>query len=332
MIITISIIVVLAVISDFINGFHDTANAIATSISTKALSPRVAIIYAAILNFIGALIFEGVAKNIGGSIANPFQVEHGMQIVIAALISTILWNLFTWYFGIPSSSTHTLIGSLAGAVAAGSGFASINWTGFKSVIIVLISSPVIGFIAGVLFINMMKGIVYLLGNRSQGRYNRVFRFLQIFTAGGQAFSHGMNDAQKAMGIIVFALVAGGFQETMHVPLWVKLIAATAIALGTAIGGGRIIKTVGSKIVKIQPINGFTSDLCATTILQVFTFFNMPLSTTHVITSSIVGTGFGMRPKGVSWGMVKQMVLAWIITIPISFVIAFLLFKVLFFTL
>ncbi|GIP41046.1 anion permease [Paenibacillus sp. J31TS4] len=324
------IIVFLALVFDFINGFHDTANAIATSISTKALTPRVAIMMAAVLNFLGAILFEGVAKNIGGSIANPMNINHGMEIVIAALISAIVWNLVTWYFGIPSSSSHTLIGSLAGAVAAGAGLASINWSGFNKILLVLVLSPVVAFLVGFVVLHIIRWIVLLLGNRSPSKVNRNFRLLQIVSAAAQAFSHGSNDAQKAMGIIVFALMAGNFQTELHVPLWVKIAAATAMGLGTASGGMRIIKTVGKKLFKLEPMNGFASDVTSTIVLQTATHFGMPLSTTHVITSSIIGTGTAIRPKSVNWSTVGRMIMTWVITIPISFVLAFLIFKLMFF--
>lgn len=321
------IVVLLALIFDFINGFHDTANAIATSVSTKALTPRTAIMYAAVLNFVGAILFEGVAKNVGGSIANPFQIENGLAVVSAALISAIAWNLITWYFGIPSSSSHTLIGSLAGAVIAGAGFSSIHWSGFNKIIIVLILSPIVAFAVGFVFMHLIRWIVILLGNRSPSKTNRNFRLMQIVSAGTQAFSHGANDAQKAMGIIVFALIAGGFQDELVVPFWVKFAAATAMGLGTAAGGMKIIKTVSKKIFKIEPMNGFTSDLTSTVVLQTATHFGMPLSTTHVITSAIVGTGSALRFRSINWSTVGRMIMTWVITIPISMVLAFVIYKI-----
>ncbi|MEX2461131.1 MAG: inorganic phosphate transporter [Paenibacillaceae bacterium] len=319
-------IVVLALMFDFINGFHDTANAIATSVSTKALTPRIAVIYASILNFVGALLFEGVAKNMVKGIADPFSLKDlGLKIVIAALVTAILWNLLTWFFGIPSSSSHTLIGSMAGAVMAGAGMAKINWTGFIKIVEILILSPFIAFIVGFLLMYVVKGIVLLLGNGSPSKFNRGFRIMQIASAGMQAFSHGTNDAQKTMGIIVFALVVGGYSTDLSIPLWVKILAALAMAFGTSIGGWRIIKTVGRKIIKIEPMNGFTSDITATVVLQTASAFGMPLSTTHVITSSIIGTGTALRPKSINWGIVGKMVMTWVITIPISIILAFLIY-------
>jgi len=323
------IIVVLALAFDFINGFHDTANAIATAVSTKALPPKVAVYMAAVLNFVGAIMFEGVAKNVGGSVANPFKIENGLEIIVATLISAIFWNLLTWYFGIPSSSSHTLIGSLAGAVIAGAGLGAIKWAGFQKIVLGLILSPLIAFTLGYIMLILIRYIVKVLGNRSPGKVNRNFRMLQIVSAGLQSFSHGANDAQKAMGIIVFALVAGGYQTELEVPLWVKMSAAAAIGLGTSVGGWRIIETVSRKIIKIEPMNGFASDLTATTILQAGTAMGLPLSTTHVITSSIIGTGSAIRVKSINWGVVGKMIATWVITIPISIVVAFLVYQLLF---
>jgi inorganic phosphate transporter, PiT family len=323
------VIVILALLFDFINGFHDTANAIATSVSTKAIPPRVAVYMAASLNFIGAILFDGVAKNVGGSIANPLHIANGMEIVTAALISSIFWNLATWYYGIPSSSSHTLIGALAGAVIAGAGNGALHWAGFQKIVIGLILSPVLAFLLGYIMLVIIRWIVVLLGNKSPGRVNRNFRLLQIASAGLQSFSHGANDAQKAMGIIVFALVAGNFQSDLTVPLWVKMAAATAIGLGTSVGGWKIIETVSRKIIKIEPMNGFASDLTSITILNAGTALGLPLSTTHVITSSIIGTGSAIRIKSINWGVVGKMVMTWFITIPISFGISYLIYQLLF---
>ncbi|MFK7695736.1 anion permease [Paenibacillus sp. HJGM_3] len=322
-------IVVLALLFDFINGFHDTANAIATSISTRAMSPRFAVLYAAVLNIIGALVSSEVAKTVGGKIANPADIENGTYVVVAALLSAILWNLLTWYFGIPSSSSHTLIGSLAGAVLAGAGSEALNWDGFLQIVEILILSPIIAFAVGYVVMTLIKYFILGTGNRSRSKLNRGFRSFQVLSAGLLSFSHGGNDAQKAMGIIVFALVAGGYQSTLDVPLWVKLSAATAMGLGTSIGGWRIIKTVSKKIMKIEPVNGFASDLSSSIVIQTSTHMGLPLSTTHVITSSIIGTGSVIRFKDVKWGTVTRMVLTWIITIPISIALAYIIYKLMF---
>lgn len=323
------IIVVLALLFDFINGFHDTANAIATSISTRALSPRVAIIMAASLNFIGAVVSSKVAKTVGGSIADPSKIENGVEIVIAALLAAIIWNLLTWYLSIPSSSSHTLLGALAGAVIAGAGFHSVNWSGFTQIIIILILSPIIAFALGFVIMALIKYIIILSGNTSRSKLNRIFRGLQVVSAGLLSYSHGGNDAQKAMGIIVFGLVAAGWQDNLDVPLWVKLAAALAMGLGTSIGGWRIIKTISGKIVKIEPINGFASDLTSSLVIQFSTHVGKPLSTTHVISSAIIGTGSVMRFHDVQWGTVGRMLITWVITIPISIVLSYLIYSVLF---
>ncbi|NOU72035.1 inorganic phosphate transporter [Paenibacillus sp. LMG 31458] len=323
------IIVVLALLFDFINGFHDTANAIATSISTRALSPRVAIAMAATLNFVGAMVSSKVAKTVGGSIANPAKIENGVEIVIATLLAAIIWNLLTWYLAIPSSSSHTLLGSLAGAVIAGAGIHAVNWNGFTQIIIILVLSPIIAFALGYLIMILIKYIVIWSGNTSRSKLNRIFRTLQILSAGLLSYSHGGNDAQKAMGIIVFGLVAAGVQTDLEVPLWVKIAAALAMGLGTSIGGWRIIKTVSGKIVKIEPINGFASDLTSALVIQFSTHIGKPLSTTHVISSAIIGTGSVMRFHEVQWGTVGRMLITWVITIPISIALAFSIYFVLF---
>ncbi len=329
MLTTIIIIVALALLFDFINGFHDTANAIATSISTRALSPRFAVFYAAILNFIGAIFSSEVAKTVGGKVANPATIDNGVYIVIAALLSAIIWNLLTWYYGIPSSSSHTLIGSLAGAVIAGAGVGALNWSGFKEIVLILVLSPIIAFATGFVIMWIIRKLILVGGNESRSKMNRMFKSFQVLSAGLLSFSHGGNDAQKAMGIIVFGLVALGYQTNLDVPLWVKISAATAMGLGTSIGGWRIIKTMSKKLLKIEPINGFASDLNSSIVIQTSTHLGMPLSTTHVISSSIIGTGAVMRFHDVKWGTVTRMVMTWVITIPISMVLAFVIYKIMF---
>jgi PiT family inorganic phosphate transporter len=327
MLTTLIIIIALALVFDFINGFHDTANAIATSISTRALTPRFAIVYASILNFIGAVYSSEVAKTVGGKVANPATIPHGVEILIAALLTAIIWNLITWYYGIPSSSSHTLIGALAGSVISGAGFAALNWSGFKEIVLILVISPIVAFGTGFIIMWIIRQLILANGNQSRSKMNRMFRTFQIFSAGLLSLSHGGNDAQKAMGIIVFGLVTVGYQTNLDVPLWVKLAAATAMGLGTSIGGYRIIKTMSSKLLKIEPINGFASDLNSSIIIQASTAMGMPLSTTHVISSSIIGTGTVMRFHDVKWATVTKMVMTWIITIPISMIISFLIYKV-----
>ncbi|CAM3166318.1 inorganic phosphate transporter [Paenibacillus lupini] len=316
--ITIWMVVIFALGFDFINGFHDTANAIATTVSTRALKPRVAIIMAACMNFIGAITFTGVAKKIGSGVANPADLPNGVEIVIAALISAIIWNLLTWWFGIPSSSSHALIGSLAGAVASGAGFDAINAHGFVDIIKALIFSPLIAFTIGFIIMWILKRI---FARSSPHQVNKGFRFGQILTAAFQSFSHGTNDAQKAMGIITFALVAGGIQDHLDVPLWVKMSAALSMALGTSIGGWKIIKTMGTKIFKIEPINGFAADVGSAGVILTATMMELPVSTTHVITSSILGVGSAKRFSSVRWSLAGKIVIAWVITIPITALLA-----------
>ncbi|MFC8684083.1 anion permease [Brevibacillus porteri] len=314
-------VIILAVSFDFINGFHDTANAIATTVSTKALPPKIAIGLAAIMNFIGALTFTGVAKTIGGDIADPAKLEFGVLVVMAALLSAILWNLITWWYGIPSSSSHALIGSLVGAVLASAGSAQINWAGFLKIFQALIVSPVIALVAAYLMMNL----VYFIFSRIMippTKVNRGFRLFQIFTAALQSFTHGTNDAQKAMGIIVFALVAADLHaDTSTIPFWVQFICALAMGLGTSVGGWKIIKTVGGKITKIEPINGATADLTSSSIIFTFTQLGLPVSSTHVISSGIMGVGAAKRLKSVNWGVAKRIVITWFITLPISALLA-----------
>jgi PiT family inorganic phosphate transporter len=318
----IAVVVVLALSFDFINGFHDTANTIATSISTKALPARVAIMFSAFMNLLGAMAFTGVAKTIGGKIADPLKLEHGMIIVAAALVAAITWNLVTWYFGIPSSSSHALIGSLAGSVIAAEGIMAVNYTGFITILEALILSPVIAFVVGYVIMSLIRAV---FRRSNPGKMNRNFRTLQIFTAGWQAFSHGTNDAQKSMGIITFALVAGGFQANLDVPFWVKTTCALAMALGTSVGGYRIIKTIGTRIIKLEPASGFAADVSSALIIILATLIKLPVSTTHVISSSIMGVGSAKRLSSVRWSTGQQMVVAWVITLPVTALLAYIFY-------
>ena len=311
-------VIILALAFDFINGFHDTANAIATAVSTKALTPRPAIALASLMNLLGALAFTGVAQTIGGKIADPVKLENGMVIVIAALTAAIAWNLITWYFGIPSSSSHALIGSLTGAVITAAGFGAVNFAGFFGILEGLIFSPLAAFVTGLLVMALIR---FVFRRAIPYKINRRFRFLQIFTAAFQAFSHGTNDAQKTMGIITFALVAGGFQSTLHVPFWVKFLAALSMALGTSVGGWKIIKTVGTRIIKLEPSSGFSADLASAVVILGFTLLKFPVSTTHVISSSIMGVGTARRFSAVKWGTAERIVVTWLLTLPVSALLA-----------
>ena len=312
------LIVFFALAFDFINGFHDTANAIATSVSTKALKPRHAIILAATMNFIGALTFTGVAKTITKDIVDPFQLQNGSYVILAALIAAISWNLITWYFGIPSSSSHALIGSIAGAAIAAAGFSSLKWAGFLKIIEGLIISPILAFVIGFIVYSIFKVI---FKNNNLSKTNRNFRFIQIATAALQSYTHGTNDAQKAMGIITLALIANGYATSDDIQLWVQISCAIAMGLGTSIGGWKIIKTVGGKIMKIRPVNGVAADLTGALIIFGATLIHLPVSTTHVISSSILGVGSAHRVKGVKWGTAKSMIITWFITLPISATLA-----------
>lgn len=320
-----ALIVTLALVFDFINGFHDTANAIATSVSTKALSPRIAIAMAAIMNFLGALTFTGVAQTITKDIVDPFTLDNGSLVLMAALLSAIVWNLITWYFGIPSSSSHALIGSIAGATIISAGFQALKYGGFLKIIEALILSPVIAFAIGYIIYSIFK-IVFK--NLNLPKTNKRFRYFQIFTAALQSYTHGTNDAQKSMGIITMALIANNFHTSTDIPFWVQLSCATAMGLGTSIGGWKIIKTVGGKIMKIRPVNGVAADLSSALIIFGATYIHLPVSTTHVISSSILGVGSAHRVRGVKWDTAKRMVITWIITLPISALLAAFIYFIL----
>ncbi|OQA37566.1 MAG: Low-affinity inorganic phosphate transporter 1 [Acidobacteria bacterium ADurb.Bin340] len=319
-------IVLLALAFDYINGFHDTANAIATVVSTGVLTARDAIIMAAILNFSGALIGVEVATTIAKGIADSSQIVP--SVVIAALVSAIAWNLITWYFGIPSSSSHALVGGLAGAVLAHGGPSVLHTEKLKEVATFLIVSPILGFaIAMVLIIS----ILWVVRHQPGHRVNKAFRKLQLVSAAAMAFTHGTNDAQKSMGIIALALIIAGkltaVGAQVPVPLWVKLACATAMAMGTAAGGWKIIRTMGAKIVKLRPIHGFAAETAAAIVLFTTAHFGIPVSTTHVISGAIMGVGASMNASMVRWGIAGNIVVAWVLTIPCSMAIAALTLKV-----
>ncbi|MDE3838066.1 anion permease [Bacillus methanolicus] len=312
------LIVIGALAFDFINGFHDTANAIATSVSTKALKPRQAIILAATMNFVGAMTFTGVAKTITKDIVDPFTLENGSIVILAALIAAIFWNLLTWYYGIPSSSSHAIIGSIAGAAIAAAGFNALNYAGFLKIIQSLIISPILAFGVGFIVYSIFK---IAFKNLNLTKTNRNFRIFQIFTASLQAYTHGTNDAQKAMGIITMALIANNYVSSTEIPFWVQFSCALAMGLGTSVGGWKIIKTVGAKIMKIRPVNGVAADLTGAMIIFGATYIHLPVSTTHVISSSILGVGAAHRLRGVKWDTAQRMIVTWFITLPISALLA-----------
>jgi inorganic phosphate transporter, PiT family len=312
------LVLLLAVIFDFINGFHDTANAIATVVSTRVLAPGVAILMAAGLNFVGALSGTAVAKTIGSGIVGT---DVPQVVVAAALAGAIVWNLITWYFGIPSSSSHALIGGLVGGGIAAAGFNQVHWDALlQKVVIPLVASPVIGFIIAIL---LMRLLLALFATSSPTRVGNFFRRAQVVSAAFMAFSHGSNDAQKTMGIITLALISGGQLTQFEVPLWVIILSAVAMAAGTAIGGWRIIQTMGSRLVHLDPIHGFAAETAAATVIETASRLGFPLSTTHVISSTILGVGASQRMKAVRWNVAGRIVQAWIFTIPICAVLAWL---------
>ena len=310
----------LAVLFDYINGFHDTANAIATSVSTRALRPEHAILMSATANFVGALTGTAVAKTISSGLADTPGGGAGQTIVAAALIGAIVWNLITWRFGIPSSSSHALIGGLLGAVIASVGASAIKVQGvIDKVVVPLVLSPVLGVLIG---FTVMVVILNVFRRANPRRINDRFRRLQVLSAAFMAFSHGSNDAQKTMGIMTLALIAAGvLPADSAIPLWVIVLAATAISLGTAAGGWRIIKTMGQRVVKLDPVHGFAAETTAASIIYTASHFGMPVSTTHVISSAIIGVGSSDRLSAVRWGVAGNIVIAWILTIPASALVA-----------
>jgi PiT family inorganic phosphate transporter len=314
------LLILLAVTFDFINGFHDTANAIATVVSTRVLSPILAIIMAAGLNFLGAISGTEVAKTIGSGIVGTSISQH---VVIAAILSAIIWNIITWYRGIPSSSSHALIGGLVGSGIGFAGFDQVQWQIlFQKAILPTIASPLLAFVAGFLLMNTLFKI---LAGVSAHRVGSFFRRAQVFSAAFMAFSHGSNDAQKTMGIIALGLISGGFipASPFHVPIWVIVLSALVMALGTAAGGWRIIHTMGSRLTKLTPIHGFGAETAAASIIEIASRFGFPLSTTHVISSTILGVGASRRFKAVRWNIAGRIFQAWILTIPVCALIAFL---------
>ena len=305
------VVLVLAVVFDYINGFHDTANAIATSVATRALRPQHAILMAAAFNFIGAFAGTAVAKTIGAGLVQ--ETTTSQAVVMAALLGAIAWNLLTWRLGIPSSSSHALIGSLLGATILAAGTGAVKWDGVVGKVLVpLVTSPVLGFIIAFW---LMIALYWTFRRARRRPMTRGFRRLQVLSAGYMAFAHGSNDAQKTMGIVTLALFSAGVIPTVDVPVWVIIVAASAISLGTAVGGWRIMRTMGRKVVELEPIHGFAAETTAATVLLVTAHLGMPVSTTHVISSAIMGVGSSKGPRGVRWGVARTILLAWVVTIP-----------------
>ncbi|HSB51330.1 MAG TPA: inorganic phosphate transporter [Dissulfurispiraceae bacterium] len=312
-------VIALALVFDFINGFHDTANAIATSVSTRVLSPKTAVFMAAILNLLGALSGTAVAKTVGAGIV---EVASVTQItVISALTAAIVWDLLTWYIGLPTSSSHALISGIVGAAIATSGPGVVIGKGVTKVLIALIFSPLVGFILGFF---LMVLLMWLFRRTAPTVVNNLFNRLQVLSAAYMAFSHGSNDAQKTMGIITMALVSFYSLPDFHVPFWVIVACALAMAFGTAAGGWRIIKTLGVRLVNLRPINGFAAEASAATVIEIASRIGLPLSTTHVISSTVMGVGASRRLTAVRWAIGGNIILAWILTIPACAVLAWLL--------
>ncbi len=314
----------LAVAFDYINGFHDTANAIATSVSTRALKPEHAILLSATANFVGALTGTAVAKTIGAGLVESTDTD--MVVVAAALLGAITWNLITWRAGIPSSSSHALIGGLLGATLIAAGTSAVKWDGvFWKVLVPLVASPLLGITIGFLF---MVVLLNVFRRSNPQRLNHRFRRLQVLSAAYMAFSHGSNDAQKTMGVMTLALLSAGVITSFEVPLPVILVAATAISLGTAVGGWRIIKTMGQRVVKLDPVHGFAAETTAATIIFAASHVGAPVSTTHVISTAIMGVGSSTRLSAVRWGVAGDIVTAWVLTIPAAAGVAALSYLVL----
>ncbi|MCG2797618.1 MAG: inorganic phosphate transporter [Cellulomonas sp.] len=319
------LVVALALSFDYTNGFHDAANAIATSVSTRALTPRVALLMAAVMNFVGALLSTKVAETIATAIVDlqDAPARLSLVVIVAALIGALTWNLITWWFGLPSSSTPSLIGGLVGAGLAG-GLGIYGAQVVDRVLIPMVVSPTVGFF--VAFV-VMIGVLWAFRNSSPHRTFRRFRLAQTVSASAMALGHGLQDAQKTMGVIFLALLSVGWANPGHtIPLWVKLAAATAISLGTYSGGWRIMRTLGRKIIEVDPARGFVAESVSATVLYLNAFvLHAPVSTTHVVTSAIMGVGATKRASAVRWGVARNIAVAWVLTIPAAAVVAALVF-------
>jgi PiT family inorganic phosphate transporter len=317
-------IVVVALFFDYTNGFHDSANAIASSISTRALTPRVALAVAATFNLLGALVSTKVAKTVGSGIIDPALNGHGLVIIAGALVGAITWNLITWYFGLPSSSSHALIGGLIGSGLASS--THVKWdVVWEKVVIPMVVSPTVGFLGGAV---VMITILWVFHAAKPHPVNRSFKLGQPIAAAFISFSHGTQDAQKTMGVITLALLANHNIDHFDVPLWVKIAAATAIALGTYSGGYRIIRTLGRRVIKMDPPRGFATDIWASAVLYSAAQLAAPVSTTHVISSTIMGVGSTRRFSAVRWGVARSIVAAWVLTLPAAGLVAAVIYWIL----
>jgi PiT family inorganic phosphate transporter len=309
-------VIVLGVLFDFLNGIHDSSNVVATMISSRAFSPQVALGVTAVAEFSGPFIFGvAVANTIGNDIVASQLIST--QVILAALISAILWNLLTWYLGFPSSSSHALVGGILGAVVMAAGWQAIEVRGLEKILIALFSSPIIGFVLGFIIIR----VILIFSWKASPRINGFFKRSQILTGISLALSHGANDAQKTMGIITLALVTSGYLKIFAVPRWVIFLCASMIALGTAVGGWRLIRTLGGKIYKIRPVDGFASQLTSAVVILGNSLLGGPVSTTQVVSSAIMGVGAGERANKVRWGVAQEIAMAWLLTIPATALVA-----------
>ncbi len=319
-----TVIVLLALVFDYTNGAHDAANAIASVVSTRVLSPKTAVIMSGVLNFCGALLGTHVAETIGKGVVRPEMIAGCESLLLAALCGAIFWNFFTWHIGLPSSSSHALIGGLIGAGVVGTGWDSIEYGSIlQKVILPLVLSPLVGFAAGYL---LMLGLAWATFGVRYKTANTAFKKLQVVAAAGMSLSHGMNDAQKTMGIISLALLISHQIPTLYVPVWVKLACALVIMIGTLKGGWKIIKTVGQKILKMEPVNGFAAQSATAGVILTASVFGAPVSTTQVISSALLGVGSAKRFSSVRWGVAGSILISWFVTIPASAVVgAFCMF-------
>jgi inorganic phosphate transporter, PiT family len=316
-------IVLIALVFDFLNGFHDSANSIATIVSTRVLTPRKAVLWAACFNFLAAFLFTGhnVAKTIGKGLVTPSLVNE--YVILAALLGAIFWNIITWYFGIPSSSSHALMGGLGGAAIMRAGFGSIVWTGWIKTLIFIVVAPVLGMALG---FSMMMLLMWLFHKHPSSKINGFFRKLQLISAAFYSLGHGANDAQKTMGIITILLINAQLIQTsgtddFPIKWWVIIPCYTAISLGTMFGGWRIVKTMGQKVTKLKPVGGFCAETAGAFTLLITAFSGIAVSTTHTITGAIMGVGATKRMSAVKWGLAGKIVIAWVITIPVSAMIS-----------
>src|SRR5919202_6459398 len=323
--VVVALIIAVALVFDYTNGFHDAANAIATSVSTRALKPRTAVLLAAVFNLVGAFLTTNVANTVGKGIVQTQEVT--LALVGAALVGAIVWNLITWRLGLPSSSAHALIGGLIGAMLVAHGPAFVQTKGIVDKVVVPgLLSPLAGLVLGFL---VMLALYWIFRAWAPGPLNRTFRGAQTLSAAFVSFSHGANDAQKTMGVITLALVAGGFQHKFVVPPWVIVISALAIALGTYSGGWRIIRTLGQRIIRLQPINGFAAEASAATILLIASLKGLPVSTTHVVSGAVMGVGSTRKLSAVRWGVAGNILIAWLLTIPGAGAVAALVYALLY---